>query len=157
MTKTAFVLGGTGFVGRHIARRLADSDWDVTIGTRGETTVPSEVIDLKHVAVDRSEDSQLGKALGDGVDVLVDVIPYEIRDGEQLVALRELVGSVVAISTGSVYADDEGRTMDEATSEATFPYFPVPIPESQRRAVPGDATYSTKKVAIEDVLLEQTE
>jgi nucleoside-diphosphate-sugar epimerase len=155
--KTAFILGGTGFVGRHVARRLADSGWEVTIGARGETTHPPEVTDLQHVTVDRGDDYQLEKALGDGVDVLVDVIPYEIRDGEQLAALRHLVGGVVAISTGSVYADDQGRTLDEATSEATFPSFPVPIRETQRRAEPGDATYSTKKVAIEDILLEQTD
>ncbi len=150
-------MGGSGFVGRHIARRLADTAWDVTIGTRGETSIPPEVEDLTHVVVDRTEDSGLGKALGDGADVLVDVIPYEIRDAEQILSLKGLVGSVVAISTGSVYADDEGRTMDEATSEASFPNIPIPIEETQRRAEPGDATYSTKKVAIEDVLLEQTE
>ena len=157
MERRAFVLGGTGFVGRHVARRLADSGWDVTIGARGETSLPSEVADLKHVAVDRGNDADLEKALGDGVDVLVDVIPYEIRDGEQLVALKHLVGSVVAISTGSVYADDQGRTLDEASSEATFPDFPVPIRETQRRAEPSNETYSTKKVAIEDMLLEQTD
>lgn len=155
--KTVFVLGGTGFVGRHVARLLADSGWDVTIGARGETPVPSEVIDLNHVAVDRGDDSQLRKALGDGVDVLIDVILYEVRDGQQLVALKDLVGTVVAISTASVYADDQGRTLDEATSEATFPDFPTPIRETQPRAEPTDATYSTKKVAIEDILLEQTD
>lgn len=153
--KTAFVLGGTGFVGRHIARRLANSGWDVTIGARGETIVPSDVADLKHVAVDRSDDSQFGEALGGGFDVLVDVIPYEIRDGEQLVALKRLVGSVIAISTASVYGDDAGNTLDEATSEADFPRFPIPIREGQRRAEPSDKTYSTKKVAIEDILLGQ--
>lgn len=155
--KRAFVLGGTGFVGRHVARRLSDSGWDVTVGSRGETSIPTEVGDLTHVVVDRTEDSALENALGDGVDVFVDVIPYERRDAEQIVSLNELVGSVVAISTGSVYADDEGKTMDEATSETTFPDIPIPIRETQRRAVPGDATYSTKKVAIEDVVLEQTE
>lgn len=155
--KNAFVLGGTGFVGRHIARRLADTGWDVTIGSRGETEIPSEVSGIRHVSLNRGDDSQLKKALGGGVDVFVDVIPYEIRDAEQIVSLNALVGSVVAISTGSVYADDEGRTMDEATSEATFPDIPIPIRETQRRAVPGDATYSTKKVAIEDILLGQTE
>lgn len=155
--KTAFVLGGTGFVGRHVSRRLADGGWDVTVGTRGETSIPAEVGDLTHVVLDRTEDSALEKVLGGGVDVLIDVIPYEVRDAEQIVSLKASVGSVVAISTASVYADDEGRTMDEATSEATFPDIPIPIREAQRRAEPGDATYSTKKVAIEDILLGQTE
>ncbi|MGD0205854.1 MAG: hypothetical protein ABSB57_05410, partial [Dehalococcoidia bacterium] len=52
-----------------------------------------------------------------------------------------------------VYADYQGRTLDEAR-ERGFPVFPVPIPESQPRTAPGDATYSTRKVAMEDVLLE---
>ena len=93
--------------------------------------------------------------MGDGVDVLVDVIPYEIVDGEQLLRLGDSVGSIVAISTASVYADDAGHTMDEARDEETAPRMPVPILESQRRTEATNATYSTKKVAIEDLLLQQ--
>lgn len=85
MGQTAFILGGSGFVGRHIARRMSDTGWDVTIGSRGQTSIPPEVEDVKHVVVDRTEGSTLKKALGDGVDVLIDVIPYEIQDAEQLV------------------------------------------------------------------------
>lgn len=155
--RSAIVVGGTGFVGRHVARRLADGGWDVTVASRGETPMPDEASDLRHVTFDRSVPGALATALGSGTDVLVDTIPYEPSDAEQLLSGKDLVGSVVAISTGSVYADDEGRTLDEATSEATFPDFPTPIRETQRRAVPGDATYSTKKVAIEDALLEQTD
>ena len=155
--RSAFVLGGTGFVGRHVSRRLADAGWEITVASRGETSLPVEVDGLRRAVVDRTVGMELEKALGAGVDVLIDVIPYGIQDGEQLAGLTDLVGSVVAISTGSVYADDQGRTLDEATSEATFPDFPVPIQETQRRAEPGEATYSTKKVAIEDILLGQSE
>ena len=87
-----------------------------------------------------------------GFDLLVDVIPFEVRHAEQLLACD--VGAVVAISSASVYADEEGRTLDEAESVDDFPVFPVPIPESQVTVPPGDATYSTKKVALEQVLLE---
>lgn len=155
--KSAFVLGGTGFVGRHVARRLVEGGWGVSIGSRGETSIPDEVADLNHVVVDRTEDSSLEEALADSADVLVDVIPYELRDAQQLLALGDKVGSIVAISTASVYADDLGHTMDEATDEETAPRMPVPILETQHRADPGDATYSTKKAAIEDALLEQDE
>ena len=155
--RSAFVLGGTGFVGRHIARRLADTGWQVTVGSRGEAPIPREVESLAHLTVDPSEGSGLEKALGDGVDVFVDVIPYEVQDATRLLALKDLFGSVIAISTCSVYADAEGRTLDEATSGANFPRLPVPIHEDQERVPPGEATYSTKKAAIEDILLGQSE
>jgi nucleoside-diphosphate-sugar epimerase len=157
MPKHAFVLGGTGFVGRHAARRLADAGWEVTLGSRGEASIPIEVEGLRHVAVDRSDDVALRDAVGSGVDVFIDVIPYEIADATQLVGLKDRIGSVVAISTCSVYADDDGRTLDEATSEPDFPRLPVPIQEDQPRASPGEATYSTKKTAIEDILLGQAD
>ncbi len=152
--KSAFVLGGTGFVGRHVARRLGDAGWDVTVGSRGTTARPSEVSELRHVTVDRSADDLRAHIEG-GVDVFIDVIPYEIQEGHQIVGLRDLVGNIVAISTASVYADDGGRTMDEAKSEDDAAVMPVPIFETQRRAEPGASTYSTKKVAIEDILLQQ--
>jgi nucleoside-diphosphate-sugar epimerase len=80
------------------------------------------------------------------------VIPFERSHAEQL--LERDVGAIVAISSASVYADEQGRTLDEAESEERFPDFPVPIPETQPTVEPGDATYSTKKVALERVLLE---
>jgi nucleoside-diphosphate-sugar epimerase len=152
--KTAFVLGGTGFVGRHVARRLADAGCEVTVGSRGRTSIPQEVADLRSVTFDRSVDALRG-LLGDGVDVLVDVIPYEIGDAQQLLEVQDLVGSMIAISTTSVYADDHGRTMDEATGPDDFPRMPVPIVETQARVGSGPDTDSAKKAAIEDILLSQ--
>jgi nucleoside-diphosphate-sugar epimerase len=52
-----------------------------------------------------------------------------------------------------VYADEQGRTLDEAQGVDDFPELPVPIPETQPTVEPGDATYSTKKAAIERILL----
>jgi nucleoside-diphosphate-sugar epimerase len=100
--------------------------------------------------LDRNEDAAL--AVVDGSDLLVDVIPFEPAHAEQLLA-RD-VGAIVAISSASVYADDAGRTLDEASGLDDFPQLPVPIAETQRTVEPGDATYSTKKVQIERRLLE---
>jgi nucleoside-diphosphate-sugar epimerase len=80
------------------------------------------------------------------------VIPFEAKHAEQLLACD--VGAIVAVSSASVYTDAQGRTLDEAVGADDFPELPVPIPETQRTASPGDATYSTKKAAIEQVLLE---
>ena len=106
--------------------------------------------DFEYVALDRDDDGALSVA--DGFDLMVDVIPFEASHAEQL--LRLDVGAIVAISSASVYADEEGRTLDEAQGIDDFPEFPVPIPESQPLAAPGDDTYSTKKVKLEGILLE---
>jgi nucleoside-diphosphate-sugar epimerase len=80
------------------------------------------------------------------------VIPFEVAHAEQLLALD--VGAIVAISSASVYADEQGRTLDEAQGEDDFPVFPVPIPETQPTVEPADDTYSTKKAKLERILLE---
>jgi nucleoside-diphosphate-sugar epimerase len=102
------------------------------------------------VTLDRNEAGALGVANGD--DLIVDVIPFEAAHADQLLALD--VGAIIAVSSASVYADDQGRTLDEAQGVDDFPDFPVPIPESQRTVEPSDGTYSTKKVQVEQKLLE---
>ncbi len=57
------------------------------------------------------------------------------------------------VSSSSVYRDDAGRTLDEAT-ETSFPELPEPVAESQPTVAPGPATYSTRKVALERTLLD---
>ena len=103
-----------------------------------------------YVALDREEDGAL--AVANGFDLFVDAIPFEAAHAEQLLALD--VGALVAVSSASVYADEEGRTLDEAQGVDDFPEFPVPIPETQPTVAPGDATYSTKKAKLEGILLE---
>ena len=147
MAPTAFILGGTGQIGRALAERLLRAGWEVGVGGRTDRGVAEGV---RFVRVDRESDP-----LPDGVDVFVDVIPYEPAHAEQLLALRGRVGSVIALSSASVYADAQGRTLDEATGPDDFPELPVPITERQRTVEPGEATYSTKKVAIERALLRQ--
>lgn len=157
MGKSAFVLGGSGVVGSHLAQSLSCSGWEVTIASRGKTEVPPEIRHLPQMVVDRRTPGALQHAVGRGVDVLIDVIPYEVGDAEQAVALKDGVGSVIAISTASVYADRKGRTLDESKSRETFPRVPVPIPEDQSRVALERDTYSAKKAAMEDVLLGQND
>jgi nucleoside-diphosphate-sugar epimerase len=100
--------------------------------------------------LDRDEKGALSVA--NGFDLVVDVIPFEAAHAEQLLALD--AGALIAISSASVYADSEGRTLDEAQGVDDFPEFPVPIPETQPTVEPGDDTYSTKKAKLERVLLD---
>jgi nucleoside-diphosphate-sugar epimerase len=154
MAKTAFLLGGTGMIGRAVSMRLAEKGWEVTVASRGERPLDDDQREVaRHVAVDRTDDGALREALGAGVDVLVDVIPMESRDAEQLVELRGRFGSLVAISSAAVYCDASGRTLSEATGPDDFPILQVPIWERQQTVAPDPATYSTRKAAIERTLL----
>jgi nucleoside-diphosphate-sugar epimerase len=119
------------------------------LSSRG-TAAPPGLEDVPLVHLDRNDEGALMPA--NGFDLLVDVVPFEVAHAEQLLQLD--VGAIVAISSASVYADDEGRTLDEAQAVDDFPEFPGPIPETQRTVDPGDATYSTKKAALERRLLE---
>jgi nucleoside-diphosphate-sugar epimerase len=144
--QTAFVLGGTGQIGRAVAQRLVEANWDVTVGARHEPDVP---MDAPFVQVDRTVPGELETAIGGGVDVVVDVIPLRAADGEQLRGLAGRVGSVVAISTGGVYEDDAGRPFGDP--EAAFP---VPITEGHATVAPGGDDYHSTKRTIELALLE---
>jgi nucleoside-diphosphate-sugar epimerase len=93
--------------------------------------------------------------VGDGVDVLVDVIPLRRADAEQLLSLGSAVGSLIAISTAGVYADRHGRSL--GSGEEQFPDFPAPIRERQATVPPDDETYAGGKVAVERALMERPE
>jgi nucleoside-diphosphate-sugar epimerase len=139
-------------IGRAAARALATDGWDVVAVSRSGT-LPDGLAELgvEAVAADKADDAQLRAALGTGADVLFDSISVNRAHGEQLNGLEGLVGSLVVISTASVYADDEGRAFDGEGGEP--PQLPVPILETQRTAEPGDATYSTQKAELEQTLL----
>jgi nucleoside-diphosphate-sugar epimerase len=143
----AFILGGTGNVGTAIARSLAGDGWHVMLAGKTERRPPQG---FDYVALDRDDDKAL--AVANGFDLLVDVIPFEAAHAERALALD--VGAIVAISSASVYADEQGRTLDEAQRVDDFPEFPVPIPETQPTVEPSDKTYSTKKARVERILLE---
>jgi nucleoside-diphosphate-sugar epimerase len=153
MSRRAFLLGGSGQTGRALIPKLREHGWEVVVGSRSEREVPDGV---EHVRVDRGDARALREALGNGADVFVDFVAFEPEHAEQLLSLRDLVGSLVVLSTASVYSDREGRTMDEAKTPEDFPDYPVPIRERDQPTVPpGDSTYSTKKAAIEQILLGQ--
>jgi hypothetical protein len=79
----------------------------------------------------------------------VDIVAYTEAHAGQLLELAGRAGSIVAISSASVYRDDEGRSLDEASdAEESLPLLPVPIPESQATVPAGDGGYSTRKVAM---------
>jgi nucleoside-diphosphate-sugar epimerase len=148
----AVLIGGTGMIGRAAARALATDGWDVVAVSRsGELPDGLAELGVESVVADRGDDAQLRAAIGAGADVVYDSVAMNRGHGEQLNGLEGLIGSLVVISTASVYADDEGRAFDGEGGDP--PQLPVPILETQPTAEPGPATYSTQKAELEQTLL----
>ncbi|HLX33129.1 MAG TPA: NAD-dependent epimerase/dehydratase family protein [Gaiellaceae bacterium] len=149
MSRRAVLIGGTGQIGRATARALAEDGWEVVAVSRsGKVSGELAALGVRGAAADRAEDAQLRAAIGDGADVVVDMVAYNREHGEQLNSLP--AGSLIAISSGSVYVDDDGKGF----GDEDFPRFPVPIPETQRSVEPADdGDYARGKAALEEELL----
>jgi nucleoside-diphosphate-sugar epimerase len=143
VARRAFLLGGSGQTGRALIPRLHQRGWEIVVASRGEREVPAGV---EHVTVDRGVEGALEDAVGDGADVLVDFAAFEPEHAEQLLALRDRIGSLVVLSSAAVYFPED---------EADFARLPVPIAERTETVAPGPGGYATKKRAIELALLEQ--
>ncbi|WP_155384633.1 NAD-dependent epimerase/dehydratase family protein [Catellatospora paridis] len=151
VTGTALVLGASGQVGTAVVAALANDGWQVSAGARRAAVWPDGV---RGVQVDRDDDESLAAAVGGGFDVLVDCVAYTEAHGRQLAGLADRLGTAVVLSSFSVYADARGHSLDEATGPDDFPVLPLPVPEDQATVPAGPSTYSTSKVALENVLLD---
>jgi nucleoside-diphosphate-sugar epimerase len=156
MARHAFILGGTGQIGRAMTGNLLASGWQVTIAHRGSQVLPDDFAGhgMKILTLDREAPGALARALDTGVDALIDITAYGPTHARQLLDLQHKVGAFVVISSASVYRDDKGRTLDEAAQNG-FPELPDPIRETQPTVAPGPTTYSTRKVALERTLLDE--
>jgi nucleoside-diphosphate-sugar epimerase len=152
----AFIIGASGQLGSAIAQRLIGAGWQVTCAQRGDALPHLVQLGAANVRLDRDEPGALRNALGPGADAVIDLIAYEPHHARQLLELADVVGQFVVITSASVYRDARGRTLDEAKTHAEFPELPVPIDETQPTVDAGPQTYSTKKVAIERILLDES-
>ncbi|MGH9054535.1 MAG: NAD-dependent epimerase/dehydratase family protein [Acidimicrobiales bacterium] len=155
--RTAVVIGGRGQSGRAIAGRLVEADWEVTATMSGPEPAGADRR-IRWVPLARDAEGEVGdlrRVIDAGADVVVDVVAYSPAHARQLLELGDAVGAAIVLSSIGVYSDEEGRSLDGATDEASFPAWPVPIPEDWVMVTPGEATYSTRKAAIEQLLGEQ--
>ncbi|MBA3365621.1 MAG: NAD(P)H-binding protein [Actinobacteria bacterium] len=154
----AFIVGGTGPIGRATTRRLLAAGWQVDITGRNPAHLPADIAAAggKFVVAERDDPDQLLAAFGDGADLLVDCICYTANHATRLLPLVRDAGSTVMISSKAVYVDSDGNHSNSDTA----PHFDGPISETQPTIAPGDADYTTRegyganKVAAEQVLLD---
>ncbi|MCL7376666.1 NAD-dependent epimerase/dehydratase family protein [Streptomyces sp. 35G-GA-8] len=147
------MIGATGQTGRVAVRALAEDGWEVRAASRGGGRDERWPREVRAVRLDREDDAALAAVIGDGCDVVVDLVAFGRTHARQLTGLAGRIGSAVVISSGSVYEDDRGRGFDTQDRPDGGPRYPVPIPETQRTVAPGEATYSTRKVLLERELL----
>jgi nucleoside-diphosphate-sugar epimerase len=154
----ALVLGGTGLIGRAVARRLLARGWQVDLTGRDLRRLPPDIAEAggRFVAAERSDTNQLQAAFGSGADLLVDCICYTAAEATLLLPLVAEAWSTVMISSKAVYVDDDGRHSNSADG----PQFDGPISETQATLLAGFGDYTTaegygpNKVAAEQVLLD---
>ncbi|MQA82181.1 MAG: NAD-dependent epimerase/dehydratase family protein [Streptosporangiales bacterium] len=154
----AFVIGGSGLVGRAICRRLVSTGWEVDVVGRDAARLPADLAasGAEFVAADRDDATALAAAFGGGADLLVDCVCFTRAQAETLVPLARNATSTVMLSSKAVYVDAAGR---HANSDNP-PHYDGPIPETQPTQAPGDMDfrsregYGPNKVAAEQILLD---
>ncbi|MFF0200182.1 NAD-dependent epimerase/dehydratase family protein [Streptomyces sp. NPDC005017] len=149
----AVVIGATGQIGRPAVAALARDGWEVTAASRGGGRDAAWPEGVRAVRLDREDHRALEAVVGEDCEVLVDMVAFREHHARQLTGLAGRVGSAVVISSVAVYEDGAGRGFDTQSEPDGFPHYPLPIPETQPTVSPGDATYSTRKVAVERELL----
>ncbi|MFJ3621571.1 NAD-dependent epimerase/dehydratase family protein [Streptomyces iakyrus] len=149
----AVVIGAGGQIGRPAVQALARDGWEVTAVSRGGGRAEDWPGEVRTRRLDREDDAALGALIGDGCDLVVDLVAYGARHARQLTGLAGRIGAAVVVSSVSVYEDGEGRGFDTMAEPDGLPRYPVPIGEDQVTVPPGDASYSTGKVALERELL----
>lgn len=135
------ILGGTEFVGRHLAGAASAAGHAVTLFNRGSK--PEVLPELPRILGDR--DGGLARLEGEAFDAVIDVNGYLPRlVGDSARSLEPRVGRYVFVSTISVY---EGLDAPFATEDA-----PVGVLADPSTEAIGGGTYGPLKAACEGVV-----
>lgn len=148
--RRACIIGGSGQIGISIATRLCAEGWNVVSVNRSAPTIKGP---WQHVEVDISKPNALQDVVKNEFDLLISCIAFDGSDARELLKVQCSTGRIIVISSASVYQDNLGRTLDEA-KDCGFPQFKGPITEKTLTVDAGPETYSTRKIQMENELLE---
>lgn len=153
MQKNALLVGGSGQVGVATARALLAAGVGVTVAHRGTRPLPADLVGhVAEMTLDRGDQDALAAAAR-GHDLVLDCVAFAPADVAAYAALAGELGSLVVISTASVYLGSNGTWMDAATSDDDFPRLPVPVTEQHPIVTAEVDGYSPQKSAMERALL----
>ncbi|MDP2005036.1 MAG: NAD-dependent epimerase/dehydratase family protein [Rubrivivax sp.] len=136
------ILGGTRFLGRHLARLAIDAGHEVTLLHRGRSA-SGLFPEAEHRIADRDQEGEFAAALaGGGWDAVIDTSAYLPRQVASAAAsLAGRVGQYQLVSSISVYADfDAAATAEEALLQS--------LPDPRVQVVDG-TTYGGLKALCE--------
>lgn len=139
-SRSALVIGGTGLLGRGIARELLTHGWDTTLMSRGITLLPSDLSGVSHRIADRRNAADFAAVLNGTVfDLVVDCAAYTEADARiALDCLRKNPRRYFFIGTDFVYSPDPAAR------------FPICEDAPKLSGLP----YAEDKLAAENLLLE---
>ena len=137
------VIGGTQFLGRHIAKQAVARGHEVTLFNRGNRPPPDGVTEVIHG--DRNAD--LSALSGGNWHAVIDNIAFFPRQVTELAqALGDRVGHYTFVSTVSVYADQDRPGLHEGSSL-------LALDDPSTEEVTND-TYGALKAACEKALVD---
>lgn len=151
---SAIVFGGSGQLGAAVADRLVSSGWTVWVVVRDGRTPPGGLLGCGARLVDGSGRSRYEVVADLGVlaDAVFDPTAYDAADAADLLRARGKIGGLVTVSSASVYAAPDGRSLVAASQSGLDPTG-RPIGEDAPIVAPGDTGYSARKAAMEQTLL----
>ncbi|MEW6055558.1 MAG: NAD-dependent epimerase/dehydratase family protein [Bdellovibrionota bacterium] len=135
------VLGGSRFIGYHLAQKLIKDGYKVTLFNRGITKAPTR-LNLEHVLGDRNDPKSLEAFFSKkNYDAVVDLSGYSPKHVKPILErYRDQIGHYLFCSTSSVYRTPPPSPYDE---------------QSPRTHEPN--TYGGDKSLVEDLLLDAWE
>jgi 2'-hydroxyisoflavone reductase len=145
-TMNLLIIGGTRFVGRHIAQIALAQGHNVTLFHRGQTN-PDIFPEATILHGDRKMEEGLAVLKGKEWDAVIDVCGYEPRFTKMSAEiLKNSVGLYCFISTISVYSGPFGVNGDENTALAQI--------ENPDEATLTNETYGALKVCCEKTITD---
>lgn len=157
------VIGGTGFTGVHVLRRLVEDGHNIAVFHRGqtETELPPAV---QHIYGKRED---LSTFVADfkkfAPDVVLDMIPYIEQDALALIdTFRSMAKRVVAISSMDVYAAYGRLRRSEAGEPEQTPFDEeAPLrcnlyPYREYAQSSDDLVYNYDKILVERVVMNDS-
>jgi len=159
------IIGGTGFIGPHVAKQLVDRGNEVSVFHRGQHEPPLPP-NIRHIRSQHAGMPVLAfpeVLLRERFDSVIHMIPMGEADARAAVhAFGSCTQRLVGLSSGDVYRAygrftglEEGQTEDGLLTEDS-PLRTRLYPYREQANSPQDLSYYYEKILVERELLQQT-
>jgi nucleoside-diphosphate-sugar epimerase len=158
------ILGGTGFIGRHVTKSLLDAGHEVAVFHRGKKRIrfPRPVL---HIHGDRRRFPESVRAFDSfGAEVVVDLIAFSEADAQAVIrvftgrANRLVCASSMDVyqAYGSFLRLEVSKPMQRPLSEGS-PLRTILFPYRALAKKKGDLLFSYEKILVEQAVMKSSE